>query len=261
MQFIDTHTHLYSKEFDEDRSEVVARAVEAGAKQLLLPNVSGESLGAVLQMCADYPEVCRPMMGLHPEDMPPQPALLLEEMRSMLFESPEKYCAVGEVGLDYYWDSSRAEEQQEVFRTQIEWSVVLQKPLSIHLRSAHADGMRLLAERKDELFGGVFHCFGGTAEEAKEMLDFPNFYLGIGGLVTFKKTTLPIVLRTTVPLERIVVETDAPYLTPTPFRGKRNESAYIPYIIEKLAAIYEVSAEVVGEITTANAIRLFGAGK
>ena len=255
MHFIDTHSHIYGEEFDEDRNDVVRRALEAGAEYILLPNIDANSVGPMLTLCDDYPQLCRPMMGLHPTELPDDPTPLLDQMEQML--ATGKYIAVGEVGVDLYWDASRREEQMEVFRRQAEWSIRFGLPLVIHSRSAHAELMEVLSPLKDRLPGGIFHCFGGTADEARELLTFPGFVLGIGGVVTFKKSTLPAILKECVPLDRIVVETDAPYLAPTPHRGKRNESAYIPLIIEKLADVYATTPDEVARVTTATAKRLF----
>ena len=255
MHFIDTHSHIYGEEFDEDRDAVVQRAVDAGAEYILLPNIDANSVGPMLALCDDYPTLCRPMMGLHPTELPDDPKPLLDQMEQML--TTGKFIAVGEVGVDLYWDASRREEQMEVFRRQAEWSIRYGLPLVIHSRSAHLELMEVLTPLKAQLPGGIFHCFGGTAEEARELLTFPGFVLGIGGVVTFKKSTLPAVLKDCVPLERIVLETDAPYLAPTPHRGKRNESSYIPLVIEKLAEVYDTTPEHVAEVTTATARRLF----
>lgn len=255
MQFIDTHSHIYGEEFDEDRDAVVQRAIEAGAVKILLPNIDANSVGPMLALCDDYPDLCLPMMGLHPTELPDDPQPLLEQMERML--STGRFIAVGEVGVDLYWDASRREEQMAVLRQQAAWSIRYKLPLVIHSRSAHAELMEVLSPLKDQLCGGIFHCFGGTAEEARELLSFPRFVLGIGGVVTFKKSTLPAVLKDNVPLERIVVETDAPYLAPTPHRGKRNETAYVPLVIEKLAAIYDTTPEEIARITTHTAKSLF----
>ncbi len=255
--FIDTHTHIYTKEFEEDRPQVVERAIEAGAKALLLPAIDESSLPDILKLCSEYPGLCYPMIGIHPTDVPKDYRFALERLEKIL-QAPHPFVAVGEVGLDYYWDDSKKNEQKEVFSVQIEWALRHDLPLVIHSRSAHADIVEMLAPHADKL-RGVFHCFGGTSEEAEELLaTFPHFLLGIGGVVTFKKSTLPEVLLGKVPLERIVVETDAPYLAPTPYRGKRNEPAYVPYIVERLALIYNTSREEVEKITTNNAEQLFG---
>lgn len=256
--FIDTHTHLYCEEFDADRAEVVARAKAAGAEWLLLPNIDEASIGPMLQMCADYPALCRPMMGLHPTELPADPSPLLDRMETMLTAPGNPFIAVGEVGIDLYWDASRREEQIAVFERQIEWAVRLGLPLVVHSRSAHRDLVETLRPYADALTGGIFHCFGGTADEAHELLQtFPRFVLGIGGVVTFKKSTLPAVLSAAVPFNRIVVETDAPYLAPTPHRGQRNESVYVPLVLQKLAEVYATTPEAVGLQTAQTARRIF----
>ncbi|EJX05479.1 hydrolase, TatD family [gut metagenome] len=258
MQYIDTHTHIYAEEFEADRDRVVESALAAGARYLLLPNIDGSSLPLLLQLCAHYPGCCLPMMGLHPTELPENPDGLLDEMEAQLNCPDHPFIAIGEVGIDLYWDDSRKAEQIAVFRRQIEWSIRYDLPLCIHTRSAHRELIDTLSPYADRIPGGVFHCFGGTAEEAEELLTrFPNFYLGIGGVVTFKKSKLPAVLKAKVPLSRILTETDAPYLTPTPYRGQRNEPAYIPFIVAKLAEIYEISVEEAGERTAQNARTLF----
>ena len=255
--FIDTHTHLYTEEFDTDRDEVVARAVAAGARHLLLPNIDANSVGPMLALCDAYPDLCRPMMGLHPTELPPDPAPLLEQMERMLSLPGHPFVAVGEVGIDLYWDASRKAEQMEVFRRQVEWSLRFDLPLVIHTRSAHAELLEVLTPFKADLKRGIFHCFGGSAQEAAELLAFEGFALGIGGVVTFKKSTLPAVLETTVPLDRIVLETDAPYLAPTPYRGQRNEPAHPPLIIHRLAEIYQTTPDHIAQVTTQTAERIF----
>ena len=206
--FIDTHCHLYAEEFDEDRAEVVARALEAGADKILLPNIDANTVGPMLAVCDEWHELCHPMMGLHPTELPPNPTPLLDQMERMLMVEGNPFIAIGEVGVDLYWDASRREEQMEVLRRQAEWSIRFQLPLVIHMRSAHDELLEVLSPLKDELPGGIFHCFGGSAKEAEDLLAFDRFYLGIGGVVTFKKSTLPAVLETTVPLSRIVLETN-----------------------------------------------------
>ena len=255
--FIDTHTHLYTEEFDTDRDEVVARAVAAGARHLLLPNIDANSVGPMLALCDAYPDLCRPMMGLHPTELPPDPAPLLEQMERMLSVPGHPFVAVGEVGVDLYWDASRKTEQMEVFRRQVEWSLRFDLPLVIHTRSAHSELLEVLTPFKADLKRGIFHCFGGSAQEAAELLAFEGFALGIGGVVTFKKSTLPAVLETTVPLDRIVLETDAPYLAPTPYRGQRNEPAHLPLVIHRLAEIYQTMPEHIAQVTTQTAERIF----
>lgn len=277
--FIDTHSHIYGEEFDEDRDAVIERAVAAGAEHILLPNIDANSVGPMLALCDDYPTLCHPMMGLHPTELPPStgpgeagPTPLLDQMEQMLAASQAaasasagctggktspRFIAVGEVGVDLYWDASRRDEQMAVFRRQAEWSIRFGLPLVIHSRSAHKELMEVLTPLKDQLPGGIFHCFGGTADEARELLSFPGFVLGIGGVVTFKKSTLPAVLQEAVPLDRIVLETDAPYLAPTPHRGQRNETSFIPLIIEKLAEVYATTPDEVADVTTRTAHQLF----
>ncbi len=255
---IDTHTHIYSEEFDEDRSAVVTRALEAGVQTLLLPNIAADSWQPMLDLCEAHPGVCFPMLGLHPTDLPDNPSELLDRMEQALANSKHPYVAIGEVGIDLYWDDTREAEQIMALQRQAEWAIRFNLPLVIHSRSAHRQIVDTLLPYADELPGGIFHCYGGTAEEAEELLtSFPRFVLGIGGVLTFKKSTLPEVLREKVPLSRIVVETDAPYLAPTPHRGKRNEPAYLPLVVQKLAEIYGVTATEVDRITTATARRIF----
>ena len=254
---IDTHSHIYEPVFSADREDVILRAREAGVEQILLPNINAESIGQMLDLCRLYPGYCFPMMGLHPTDI--EPATYHEVLADMerLLEDPEHpYVAIGEVGLDYYWDKSLAKEQEETFRIQIEWAIKYNLPLSIHARNAHRQLIAAMTEYRDEPLSGVFHCFGGTKEEAQELLQFPNFVLGIGGIVTYKNSPLPETLAT-VPLERIVLETDAPYLAPVPYRGKRNESAYIVETLHKIAHIYNVSEQEAEAVTNSNANRIF----
>lgn len=253
--YIDTHTHIYLEEFDADRAEVVSRAREAGAEALLLPCIDEASVAPMLRLCAEYPGFCFPMLGLHPTELPPDPYPVLDRMERMLADD-KRFIAVGEVGLDFYWDDSRRDEQIEVFRRQVEWAVRFCLPLMIHCRSAHHELVDVLLPYAEKLAGGVFHCFGGTADEARELLAFPGFALGIGGVVTFKKSSLPSVLAE-VPLGRLVLETDAPYLAPAPHRGRRNEPAFIPLVIERLSAVYGVAPDEVATRTTATARRLF----
>ena len=233
--YIDTHTHIYLEEFDADRTEVVSRARAAGAEALFLPNIDAASVAPMLQLCEAYPGFCFPMLGLHPTELPPEPCPVLDEMERML-ASDGRFIAVGEVGLDFYWDDSRRDEQIEVFRRQVEWAVRFRLPLMIHCRSAHRELVDVLRPYAGQLSGGVFHCFGGD--------------------VTFKKSSLPSVL-SEVPLDRLVLETDAPYLAPVPHRGRRNEPAFIPLVIERLAAVYGVGPAEVTARTTATACRLF----
>ena len=253
---IDTHSHIYEPVFDADREEVVVRARQAGVECILLPNINAQSIGQMLDMCRRNPGYCFPMLGLHPEDIGEDYVQVLADMKALLDAPGHPYIAIGEVGLDYYWDKSKVKEQDEVFRTQIEWAIEYRLPLMIHCRSAHRRLVETMSEYRDEALSGVFHCFGGTAGEALELLQFPGFMLGIGGVVTYKNSPLPKTLQS-VPLERIVLETDAPYLTPVPYRGKRNESAYVVEVLRKVAYIYNVSEQEAESVTNSNAKRIF----
>lgn len=254
---IDTHSHIYEPEFDADREDVVQRARQAGVEYILLPNINASSIEPMLDLCRRHQGYCFPMLGLHPEDVEPATFMqVLSDMEGLLQDTAHPFIAVGEVGLDYYWDQSNAREQEKAFRMQIEWAVRYHLPLVIHSRSAHRQLVAAISEYRDEQLSGVFHCFGGTKEEAQELLQFPNFALGIGGVLTYKKSTLPEVL-SVVPLERIVLETDAPYLAPMPYRGKRNESSYVVEVLRKVAYIYNVSEEHAEAVTNDNVKRIF----
>ena len=255
IEFIDTHTHLFEPEFAEDREAVVQRAVEAGVKTLCLPCITEASLSRMEEMCERFPGICYSMIGLHPTELGDDYQVVLDRMYKDLIGN-DRYIAVGEVGLDFYWDDTRKKEQLDAFRQQIEWAAETGLPLAIHSRSAFEDLYNVMEEYRSKCLTGVFHCFSGDADEAQKLLSFDGFYLGIGGVVTYKKSTLPSVLAD-VPLERVVLETDSPYLAPVPRRGKRNESSYIPFVAQKLAEIYGCSVEEVAAVTTENARRLF----
>ena len=255
IEFIDTHTHLFEPEFAEDREAVVQRAVEAGVKTLCLPCITEASLSRMEEMCERFPGICYPMIGLHPTELGDDYQVVLDRMYKDLIGN-DRYIAVGEVGLDFYWDDTRKKEQLDAFRQQIEWAAETGLPLAIHSRSAFEDLYNVMEEYRSKCLTGVFHCFSGDADEAQKLLSFDGFYLGIGGVVTYKKSTLPSVLAD-VPLERVVLETDSPYLAPVPRRGRRNESSYVPFVAQKLAEIYGCSVEEVAAVTTENARRLF----
>lgn len=260
--FIETHAHIYEDDYAEDIAEVISRAREAGAQKILVPPTNEKSTQQALALCNQYPDFCHAMIGLHPEDVKEDYQAELQRMEAMLqqdIESGEhRFVAVGEVGLDYYWDKDHKEEQKAAFRTQIKWAAQYHLPLMIHARSANGDLLECLKPWRDQLDrGGVFHCFTGSIEQAREMLRFrDNFYLGIGGVLTFKKSNLPEVIKE-IPLERIVLETDSPYMAPVPMRGKRNEPAFIRYIINKIAEAKGITPEEVGEVTTRNAMKIF----
>lgn len=254
MTFIDTHAHLDGQEYDDDREVVIARAREAGAAAIFLPAIDLSSSRRILDLCRQHPQFLFPMVGLHPEEVRADWSTQLDEIEPLLTSSP---ISIGEVGLDYYWSREYEREQLQAFERQVEWSIATRLPLMIHCRKAGNEMVRLLRHYERELPGGIFHCFSGNGYEASELLQFDRFALGIGGVLTFKKSHLPEVLPTHVPLSRLVLETDAPYMSPVPMRGKRNESAYIPYIIARLSEAYGVSDEEVCAQTNATVQRIF----
>lgn len=257
---IDTHSHLFVEEFGEDRAEVMRRAREAGITHILMPNIDMASIKPMLQVCGEFPDLCYPMLGLHPTEVKGDYRQVLDEMKGLLCrhrtEKPS-FIAIGEVGLDFYWDTTYKKEQLAALEEQIAWALEHDLPLVIHSREAFADLYALFSHYKGTALRGVFHSFTGTADEAHALLEFPGFMLGINGVVTFKKSTLPEALHE-VPLSRLVVETDSPYLAPVPYRGKRNESAYVVRVVEKLAEIFGVEPEVVAGETYTNALGVFG---
>lgn len=257
-RFIDSHTHLFVEEFDEDREAAVQRAIEAGVTKLCLPCITSSSIAPINELCTKHPGVCFPMVGLHPTEIGDDYKEELEKIRKEL-DSNTNIIAVGEVGIDLYWDTTQRNQQIEVFETQIAWAREKNLPLAIHTRNAFDELRETLDRCRCKELRGVFHCFSGTAEEARKLLQYEGFMYGIGGVVTYKKSTLPETLKE-IPLERIILETDSPYLAPVPRRGKRNESSFIPYIAERLADIYGTTVEKVANITTANAEQLFGIG-
>ncbi len=261
MQYlIDTHAHLDGEEFADDISGVIDRAHISGIHKILIPNVNSATTAQVKALCSQFPQTLHPMIGLHPEDVKTDYTSVLDEMEHEL-QQPNEFIAIGEIGLDYYWDTTYKEEQIAAFKRQVSWSERYELPLMIHTRSAHKDMVETMLEaaKNNALqYGGVFHCFAGTEEEAGEFLQFDGFMLGIGGIVTFKKSTLPLVLQKVVPLTRIVLETDSPYMAPVPNRGKRNESSFIIHVAQKIANIYECDVEHVIQQTTQNAVKVFG---
>ena len=254
--FIDTHTHLDGEEFAADRAEVMARAREAGVGKVFLPAIDIKSTEAILDVCRQYPGYAHPMVGLHPEEVRADWREVLAQMKQYL--KPEnRFIAIGEVGLDYYWSREFEQEQLDAFEEQVKWSVETRLPLMIHCRKGQNEMVQLLRRYKNDLPGGVFHCFTGNEHEAEELLQFDNFVLGIGGVLTFKKNHLPEVLPAAVPLDRIVIETDSPYMAPVPMRGQRNESAYVKFVFQRLAEAYGVSDDAVAEATNAATKRIF----
>lgn len=255
--FIDTHTHIDAEEFDTDREEAIKRAIEAGASCLLVPAIDMKSTRRIVELCRTH-AMLRPMIGLHPEEVRADWREQLAEMRQLLAPG-HPFVAIGEIGLDYYWSRELEQEQLAAFEQQVGWATETGLPLMLHCRKAQNEMVAILRRHEADLSrGGVFHCFTGNTIEARQLLDFPRFVLGIGGVLTFKKSHLPETLAEAVPLDRIVLETDSPYMAPVPMRGQRNESSFVPYIVRRLAEVYNVSAEEVEKTTTQTAMRLFG---
>ncbi|MFT3826902.1 MAG: TatD family hydrolase [Chitinophagaceae bacterium] len=253
-QLIDTHCHLYSKEFASDIAAAITRAEEEGVKQFYLPAVDSESHEAMLKLEATYPGKCIAMMGVHPCSI--QAGYETELKLAEEWLGKRKFAAVGEIGLDYYWDRSFDKEQKIAFHRQIEWALHYQLPIVIHSRESMEDSIAIVKEHQNGNLKGIFHCFGGSAEMAAKITDL-GLYLGIGGVLTYKKSGLAEALQH-IPLEHLVLETDAPYLAPVPFRGKRNESSYLKYVVDKLAEVKNCSRDEIAAITTANAQKIFG---
>lgn len=251
---IDTHIHLDGEEFADDIDDVVARAKQAGVSRLLLPAIDYNTTEAVAAVAQRFDGYALPMIGLHPEEVKADWREVLARLRPKV---GKPFVAIGEVGLDFYWSREFESQQLEAFEEQVKWSVETRLPLMIHCRKAQNEMVGIMKKYKAELPGGVFHCFTGNEKEAEQLLDFPNFVLGIGGVLTFKKSNLPTVLATSVPIDRIVLETDAPYMAPVPMRGKRNESGYLVHVVAKMAEAYGVAAEDIERITTATAERVF----
>ena len=275
---IDTHCHLDGEEFAQDLETVITRAREAGVEAVGVPGIDLKSCQTVLDLCHRYEGYCFPMLGLHPEEVKSDWREVLSHIRQHLphstfhlppstfhlppstFHLPHSTSikAIGEVGLDFYWSREFEHEQLEAFEEQVRWAVELQLPLMIHCRKAQNELVNILKRYKDDLPGGVFHCFTGNELEARELLSFDRFVLGIGGVLTFKKSKLPATLAEAVPLSRIVLETDAPYMAPVPMRGQRNEPAFVAHVCRRLAEVYGVSEEEVSRLTSENAVRVLG---
>jgi len=278
MYLIDTHTHIYDPQFSLDRKEAVQRALDAGVKMMLLPNVDASTIAPMLELHEQYPDCTRVMMGLQPEEVKEDYKEVLSVMEkelgdasplsqvicpkssvpshpSQVSQSCVHYVGVGEVGLDFYWDATYEKQQLDAFETQLDWAKQLGLPLSIHCRNAFDKMVHILEKKQDGGLRGIMHCFTGTEEEAKVYLDL-GFHLGLGGVTTYKNCGVKEFLPT-LPLERIVLETDAPYLSPVPCRGKRNEPAFLVHTAQKIADILEMSLEKLATVTTQNVTSLF----
>ena len=260
MILIDTHTHIYDHQFSLDRNETVQRALEAGVKMMLLPNVDASTIAPMLELHEKFPDCTRVMMGLQPEEVKEDYKAVLSQMEKELGDvspvSRVHYVGVGEVGLDFYWDSTFEKQQLDAFEIQLDWAKQLGLPLSIHCRNAFEKMVKIIEKKQDGGLRGVMHCFTGTEEEAKVYLSL-GFHLGLGGVTTYKncgvKDFLPM-----LPLDRIVLETDAPYLAPVPCRGKRNEPAFLVHTAQRIADILQIPVEELAEATTKNVQLLFG---
>ena len=273
MYLIDTHTHIYDHQFSLDRNETVQRALEAGVKMMLMPNVDASTIAPMLELHQKYPDCTRVMMGLQPEEVKEDYKAVLAVMEKELGDAspassvpcpqssvpspPSRvhYVGVGEVGLDFYWDATYEKQQLDAFETQMDWAKQLSLPLSIHCRNAFDKMVKILEKKQDGGLRGIMHCFTGTEEEAKVYLDL-GFHLGLGGVTTYKNCSVKEFLPN-LPLDRIVLETDAPYLAPVPCRGKRNEPAFLVHTAQKIAEILQIPVEELAEATTKNVQTLF----
>lgn len=254
ITLVDTHTHLYCEEFDEDRELAYIRAREAGVMRLFMPNIDDTTVEALLTFC-DAHDCCYPLIGLHPTSVDENWRERLRKVKSSLY-SPAKYYGIGEVGLDLYWDQTFKKEQMLALDEQVQWALEHSLPLIVHCRNAYAELLDVLEPYRQSGLTGIFHCFSGTVEEAGHLLEYAGFMLGINGVVTFKSSKLSQVVEK-IPLERIVLETDSPYLAPVPYRGRRNESAYLVEVAKKLSEIYGLPLAQIARETTANALKVF----
>jgi len=255
MYLIDTHTHLYSDKFINDREDVINNAIQHGVTKMFLPNISSKYTISMIELCQKYPKNCFPMMGLHPCDVKIESmGRELSHVEEML--QKEQFIAIGEIGLDLYWDKSTIDIQKKAFRFQIELAKKHKLPIAIHVRDSFSEAIEIVEELNDENLSGVFHCFTGDNKQANRVIELQNFFLGVGGVLTFKNSGLDKVI-SKIDMKHLILETDAPYLTPTPFRGERNESKYIVNIAEKLAEIKSIDINTVAETTTQNARDLF----
>jgi TatD DNase family protein len=255
MNFIDTHTHLFASEFNDDIDIVVKNAIDSGVSKMLLPNIDSTTTNNMLQLCNKYPKHCFPMIGLHPcsvkKDNIEKEIIHVEEMLNK-----NKFIAIGEIGLDLYWDTSNLSYQKVAFESQIKLAKKYQLPIVIHVRDSFNEAIEIVERLNNENLSGVFHCFTGNIQEAERIINLENFYLGIGGVVTFKNGGINKIINQ-ISLDNIILETDSPYLTPTPFRGKRNESKFLVNIAQKMSEIYEIDINEIANKTSSNAKNLF----
>lgn len=254
MQLTDTHSHIYLPEFDVDRDVIIRQAFQEGITRIFLPNVDSSTSTRLMEVASQYPDNCFPLMGLHPTSVHENFEAELEHVHTLL--DTGKFCGIGEIGIDLYWDKKFREQQEEAFRIQLGWASEKKLPVVIHVRNSHSETVRLIENSGRSNLTGIFHCFSGTLEEANEIIGM-GFHLGIGGVSTFKNSNLSQVLPNIDP-RWVVLETDAPYLAPVPFRGKRNMPSYLVHTASKVADIYGMSIEALGQLTTGNSKILFG---
>jgi len=254
MKFIDTHTHLFLNQFEEDSLEVINRAVEAGVTKMFLPNVDTETLDDLFQLTYKFPDNCFPILGLHPSSVKNNFERDLEFIEDKIYD--HRIYGIGETGIDLYWDKTTLDKQIIAFKRQISWAKKYKLPIIIHARESYNEIFEVLETENDEKLTGIFHCFTGGNEEAQKILNLKGFKLGIGGVITYKTSNLCEVIKD-IDLKHIVLETDSPFLPPMPHRGKRNESLYVINVAQKIAEIKNISLQTVAEITTANALQLF----
>lgn len=261
-RLIDTHCHIFVEDFQQDLKDVVGRAKNVGISKLFLPNINPDTIDPMLEICDMYPGFCFPMIGLHPTDLSEDYHRQLEIIKKKLDDDfsefgAHRFIGIGETGLDLYWDSTRLPDQIEAFETQIRWALYYDLPLIVHSRSAFLELCTVMDRYENTKLRGIFHCFSGSEEETKRLLKYEGFLFGIGGTLTYKKSSLSDSLKL-IPLERIVLETDSPYLSPVPYRGKRNEPSFIVEVVKKLSEIYECSEDMIADVTSQSASKLFG---
>ena len=255
---IDTHAHLYDEKFQDELATQIEKGKNLGLERILLPNIDVESIAKMDKLVQDFPETCFPMMGLHPCYVKPENwKEELKTIKDTLYKNPSHYIAVGEIGIDLYWDKSTLHIQQEAFVEQINWAKELNLPIVIHARDSFDELFEVLDIHNDDNLKGVFHCFSGNKEQAQKIIDYGGFKMGIGGVVTFKNSTLPEVIAQ-FNINHFILETDSPYLAPAPYRGKRNEPSYVHLVAEKMSNIFQVSEDEIAAATTKNAVELFG---
>ena len=259
ISLTDTHAHLYLEEFDADLSQAMQRAMQNGIYDIYLPNIDSSSIGRLLKVAGDYPHLCHPMMGLHPTSVKAGFRKELEIVADYLQNPAYSFCAIGEIGVDLYWDKTFEQEQLEAFNMQLDLAIHYQLPVVIHTRNSMEVVLKVLNERNDPRLRGVFHCYSGNTDQALKAQDL-GFSIGIGGVITYKNSGLQQVVEQMAP-ESLLLETDAPFLPPVPYRGQRNEPAYIPVIAAKIAEVKKIPPEEVARVTTENAKRLFSGRK